>query len=390
MGGCPTMIQRRNKVALPPGYSQLHWMRLCQSGQDLSGLRGGPPRRAVSMEEVNRHNTEDDCWSVLDGKVYNMTPYLKFHPGGIADLLLSAGGDCTDLFNEKHPWVNGHSMLDKCYIGQLDPDSVAAPSESTFALDKTQWRAFTLAFKQTVSQETVRFTFELPGSQLLGLEIPGQHLKVRARINGQMIERAFTPTSKLSQPASFDLTVKVYPDGVMSSHLDKLAVGDSVEMLGPQGVLGYPEAGVVTVGGQPKLTHVRHVVMVAAGTGIAPMLQLIRAILENSKDAAKITLVDCNHSLKHIIALTQLEPLANMFPDRVKVHHVLRDASEDDSRELGSFKAGKRLDKAMLAELLPKTSHDVAAFHCGPPAFDEAVSAMLKDVGFKENQIFMF
>ncbi|KAL3665157.1 hypothetical protein V7S43_009786 [Phytophthora oleae] len=389
MGGCPTCSV---KVALPPGYSQLHWMRLCQSGRDLSGLRGGPPRRSITMEEVSRHNTEEDCWSVLDGKVYNMTPYLKFHPGGVADLMLSAGGDCTDLFNENHPWVNGHSMLEKCYIGQLDPDSVvsSSSSESKFALDKIQWRAFTLAFKQTVSLQTVKLTFELPGNKLLGLEIPGQHLKVRAKINGQMIERAFTPTSKFSQPASFDLVVKVYPDGIMSSYLDSLAVGDSIEMLGPQGVLGYPEAGVVMVGGQPKLTNVRHVVMIAAGTGIAPMLQLIRAMMENSKDMAKITLVDCNHSLKHVIALNQLEPLANMFLDRVKIHHVLHKASEDDSSELGSFRTGKRLDQAMSKELLPKASPDVAVFHCGPPAFDEAVNAMLKDIGYKEDQIFMF
>lgn len=344
------------------------------------------------MEEVSRHNTEEDCWSVLDGKVYNMTPYLKFHPGGVADLMLSAGGDCTDLFNEKHPWVNGHSMLEKCFIGLLDPDSVAAESatSSKFALDKAQWRPFTLAFKQTVSHQTVKFTFELPGNKLLGLEVPGQHLKVRAKINGQMIERAFTPVSKFSQPVTFDLIVKVYPDGVMSSYLDSLPIGASVEMLGPQGALGYPEAGTITVGGQPKLTSVRHVVMIAAGTGIAPMLQLIRAVMENSADTSKITLVDCNHSLAHIIALPQLEPLANMFPDRVKVHHVLSQASADDAKELGSFQTGKRLDKPLLSELLPEPSSDVAAFHCGPPAFDESVGAMLKAIGYQDSQIFLF
>ncbi|CAI5744775.1 unnamed protein product [Peronospora destructor] len=384
---------RRNKVTLPPGYSQLHWMRLCQSGQDLSTLGENSPRQAILMQEVNRHCTEDDCWSVLNGKVYNMTPYLKFHPGGIADLMLSAGGDCTDLFNEKHPWVNGHGMLEKCYIGELDPDSITACSDAKmakFALHKTQWRSFTLAFKQTVSHQTVKLTFQLPSNKLLGLEMPGQHLKVRATINGQTIERAYTPTSKFSQPTSFDLIVKVYPDGVMSSYLNDLAVGENVEMLGPQGQVGYPEAGIVTYGGQPKLINVRHVVMVAAGTGIAPMMQLIRAVVENSKDTATITLVDCNHSLAHIIARTQLEPLANMFLERIKIHHVLHKATEDDSRDLGSFRTGMRLDKAMLTELLPKASPDVAAFHCGPPSFDKAVSTMLKDIGFKEAQIFMF
>lgn len=109
-----------------------HWMRLCQSGQDLSGLRGAPPRRKIPMAEVNTHNSEDDCWSVLDGKVrkwtcilvessrstherpqvYNFTPYMRFHPGGVAYLMMSAGADCTDLFKEYHPWVNGHGMLE--------------------------------------------------------------------------------------------------------------------------------------------------------------------------------------------------------------------------------------------------------------------------------------
>ncbi|KAL7685787.1 putative cytochrome b5-like heme/steroid binding domain superfamily [Plasmopara halstedii] len=62
MSRCLTMVQRRKK--------------LCQSGQDRSGLRGGPARRAISMEEVNFHCTECDFWSILDGKVYNLTPYL--------------------------------------------------------------------------------------------------------------------------------------------------------------------------------------------------------------------------------------------------------------------------------------------------------------------------
>ncbi|RLN06670.1 hypothetical protein BBJ28_00018872 [Nothophytophthora sp. Chile5] len=344
------------------------------------------------MEEVSRHNTETDCWSVLDGKVYNMTPYLKFHPGGVADLLLSAGGDCTDLFNEKHAWVNGHSMLEKCYIGQLDPESVAASSSSTskYALDVSQWREFPLVFKQTVSEQTVKFTFELPGKKLLGLEVPGQHLKVRAKINGQMIERAFTPTSKFSQPATFDLLVKVYPDGLMSSYLDALPIGASVEMLGPQGVLGYPEAGVVSVGGQSKQTNVRHLVLIAAGSGIAPMLQLLRAAVENRLDTTKITLVDCNHSLAHISALNQLEPLVNMFPGRIKVHHVLSEASDADARELGSFRTGKRLDKTLLAEWLPAVAPDVAVFHCGPPSFDEALAGMLQQLGYKERQVYLF
>lgn len=49
-------------------------------------------------------------------KVYNLTPYMRFHPGGIPYLMMSAGGDCTDLFKEYHPWVNAHGMLDVRHV----------------------------------------------------------------------------------------------------------------------------------------------------------------------------------------------------------------------------------------------------------------------------------
>jgi cytochrome-b5 reductase len=87
-------------------------MMLTQKAKDLAGLKGRPPRKDIPREEVALHNTEYDCWTILDDKVYNITPYLKYHPGGVAKLMLSAGGDCTTLFNENHQWVNGHGMLE--------------------------------------------------------------------------------------------------------------------------------------------------------------------------------------------------------------------------------------------------------------------------------------
>ncbi len=79
----------------------------------------GGRRRPVTMEEVAQHNTADDGWVVLRGKVYNITPYLKYHPGGVRILAAVAGKDCTAQFNKYHAWVNGDALLAACFIGPL-------------------------------------------------------------------------------------------------------------------------------------------------------------------------------------------------------------------------------------------------------------------------------
>ena len=112
--------QRRNKVPFEKGYSQQDWLRLTRSPtEDLTGNGGRPLGRKISLEEVGRHKTVDDAWMVLSGKVYNVTRYIKFHPGGVDYLMQGAGKDATRLFHKYHKWVNVDFMLQRCYLGQL-------------------------------------------------------------------------------------------------------------------------------------------------------------------------------------------------------------------------------------------------------------------------------
>lgn len=50
------------------------------------------------MSVLKQHNKRDDAWSAFNGKVYNITPYLPYHPGGEKELLRVAGRDGTKLF----------------------------------------------------------------------------------------------------------------------------------------------------------------------------------------------------------------------------------------------------------------------------------------------------
>jgi cytochrome b involved in lipid metabolism len=62
-----------------------------------------------------------DAWGTWQGRVYNMTPYKDFHPGGVGELMRGAGkvGIAEKLFAEVHPWVNWEGMLGECLVGIL-------------------------------------------------------------------------------------------------------------------------------------------------------------------------------------------------------------------------------------------------------------------------------
>ncbi|XP_061353468.1 cytochrome b5 domain-containing protein RLF [Gastrolobium bilobum] len=110
----------RAKVPFEKGYSQMDWLKLTRSHPDLAGLKGQSNRRLISMDEVKKHQTEGQMWTVLKGRVYNISPYMKFHPGGVDMLMKAVGKDCTSIFNKYHAWVNADFLLEKCLLGTLD------------------------------------------------------------------------------------------------------------------------------------------------------------------------------------------------------------------------------------------------------------------------------
>ncbi|XP_041535434.1 cytochrome b5 reductase 4 isoform X3 [Microtus oregoni] len=109
--------QGRSKVPLKQGRSLMDWIRLTKSGTDLTGLKGRLIE--VTEEELKTHNKKDDCWICIRGLVYNVSPYMEYHPGGEDELMRAAGADGTDLFNEVHRWVNYESMLKECLVGRM-------------------------------------------------------------------------------------------------------------------------------------------------------------------------------------------------------------------------------------------------------------------------------
>ncbi|KAG5980221.1 hypothetical protein E4U55_004267 [Claviceps digitariae] len=123
------------KVTLDPGHSPLDWARISGPNADLRGIH--PPstsylRVTPSMLKSHTGRKGKDAWMALNGRVYNITPYAAYHPGGIPELMRGAARDGTRLFAEVHPWVNYEAMLSACLIGLLvdEPDGQGGSHES--------------------------------------------------------------------------------------------------------------------------------------------------------------------------------------------------------------------------------------------------------------------
>lgn len=133
------------KVMLAPGHSPLDWAALTRSTSPTAPtkLRGsdatahlGPHRLGrVTPSQLKHQNGRKgkDAWTVYQGKVYNISAYLDFHPGGRDELMKGAGRASDGLFAEVHPWVNWDGMLQGCLVGMLvgEHDAAAAATAAT-------------------------------------------------------------------------------------------------------------------------------------------------------------------------------------------------------------------------------------------------------------------
>lgn len=132
--------------------------------------------------------------------------------------------------------------------------------------------------------------------------------------------RSYTPISSDNEAGYFDLLVKAYPQGNISKYLTTLKIGDNLKVRGPKGAMVYT----------PNMC--RHIGMISGGTGITPMLQVIKAIIRNrprngGNDTTKVDLIFANVNPEDILLRDQLEQLEKE-DDGFRVYYVLNNPPE--------------------------------------------------------------
>ncbi|KAF8292977.1 NADH-cytochrome b5 reductase [Trypanosoma cruzi cruzi] len=275
------------------------------------------------------------------------------------------------------------------------------------ALDASKFQNFKLVDKITVSHNSFIFRFALHSpTQRLGLPI-GQHLHIRCMTTNpegkpEMVQHAYTPVSSDDDLGHVDFLIKVYfknvhpnfPNGGrLSQHLYDLPLGTMVEIRGPVGNFEYLGKGNYTVKdgkGKLKKMHTDAFTMVAGGTGITPMMQLIRAIMKNKEDRTNIFLVYANQTEDDILLRKELDDCAK--DPRMKLWYML-DRETSPQWKYGTGYVDEATLRAHVPVLQPRNSdhNRVVALMCGPPPMlQKAVKPNLEKLGYTAEDMFSF
>ena len=192
------------------------------------------------------------------------------------------------------------------------------------ALKPDVFQNFKLIEKKIVSHNVSIYRFALPSpTHILGLPI-GQHMSLAANLQvdgkSKEIMRSYTPISSDEDPGYVDLLIKSYDKGNISKHMTTLDIGDTIKIRGPKGAMVY----------RPGL--VKRFGMIAGGTGITPMLQIIRAIVRGrprngGTDTTEVDLIFANVNSEDILLKDQLDEL-NKEDEGFRVHYVLNNPPE--------------------------------------------------------------
>ncbi|KAI0871427.1 nitrate reductase [Hypoxylon argillaceum] len=355
--------------------------------------------RTITLEELKGHDSETEPWFVVNREVYDGTGFLEGHPGGPTSITGAAGQDASEEFLAIHS-ENAKAMLAAYHIGTLDKTSQAllaageapreegAPARAVFLQPKA-WTQAVLSAKTRASPDTTIFTFALEhAAQTIGLPA-GQHLTLRLRdpVTREAILRAYTPISAVSARGTLDLLVKVYAHGRMTQALAALPLGAAADFKGPHGRFTYLGRGRCAVAGQQRQRAVRRFVMVCGGSGVTPMLAVLRAVLADPADPTACVVLDGNRAEADILCRAELDAMLVGNGHRCRLRYVL-------SRPGPAWTGARgRIDGDLVArEVGPCTSTDGGemVLVCGPKPLEESVLSIFTKMGWKKDDMIFF
>ena len=224
------------------------------------------------------------------------------------------------------------------------------------------------------TDDTVSIAFDVPAEQReLFAYQAGQYLTLRTHLDGEEVRRSYSLCSAPYEH-SWRVAVKQVENGRFSTYANTvLKAGDTLEVMPPQGrFVVHPEG-----------KGADQVVFFAAGSGITPVISLIKQILHD-EPAARITLFYANRKKTDVIFLEELENLKNRHMERLSLHYVFSRESQSSPLFEG------RIDGARCKNLLDRFIADAPKQHyyiCGPEDMIHTVKDILHAGGVPDAQV---
>ena len=218
---------------------------------------------------------------------------------------------------------------------------------------RARFHRLTVAEVRPLTDDAVEVTFDVPDE--LADEytyLPGQYVAIRATLDGTELRRSY---SICRPPARGSVSVAIKRDlgGRFSTWANsELKAGDTLDVMSPEGTF---TSGLDALDG-------KHIVGIAAGSGITPLMALAHTVLARS-DSARFTLVYTNRSTRDVMFLEELAELKDRYPARLALHHVL--SREQRTAPLLSGRIDAEKLQRMLEVLIPPETVD-EWFLCGP------------------------
>jgi len=247
--------------------------------------------------------------------------------------------------------------------------------------DDRHFHALRVATVQTEGEDALVLGFEVPGALApLYCFQAGQYLTLRRPIEPGApddLRRAYSICAGPGEPLR--VGIRLLPGGVFSGWVhSQLRPGAVLDVMPPQG-----RFGALLAEAQPALSAssapqpARHVLAVAAGSGITPILAIVKAVLADAR-GGRVTLVTVNRTPASSMFQDELQDLKDRHLTRLTLHAL-------HTREQGDADgAGARLDSERLAQLMRLgggAASISAAFICGPAAFNDDIEAGLRTAG---------
>ncbi|XP_075058813.1 cytochrome b5 reductase 4 isoform X4 [Mixophyes fleayi] len=400
----------RNKTPLKPGRSLMDWIKVKSSGKDLTGLKGRLIE--VTEEELAKHNKKTDCWICIRGLVYNVTPYMEYHPGGEEELMKAAGADGTQLFDQVHRWVNYESMLKECLIGRMavkhasslkggkstenagkeilngafsnskHPQEADKPIHPRYDWFQTDSTVTMVIYTKQKDMSSDRVTVDYQENILRGEITVGDYSYLLLIELSHPIQNFEVNAS--GRTGNVELILQKKDHNVWKS------LGQSLE--GHDTFIKNSQRGDYVFVSSPRgcfrtaqVEKMEDIFLVAAGTGFTPMVKLLRHVLNRASNLRKVKLIFFNKTENDILWREQLENLC-LTDKRFEAQFILSEPSDLWTGYKG------QISHSLLSEAVARSKKDskVLTCICGPNGFIDQGTRFLEGLGFSQEEIFVF